>query len=203
MVSRVAAYRLLAWGLSVAAHAALVSVVLANAGVAKGPVARQAGELGVLTVSLYRSDGSRDPGAADQALSTERKEAAPPAVEEKTALAPQAMDAEPVFPLVEPAEPHYFFTRELAVRPQVRQDLAADFSIAGVPAQTVILRLFINEEGDIDRVALEQSYLPEEMAQRLVDAFSKLRFHPGTLDNAPVKSQMKIEVRLDDQPTPQ
>lgn len=94
-------------------------------------------------------------------------------------------------------EPRYYLLRELSVRPTVLDDATTRLALEGVPAQTVILRLFINEEGGIDRVATEQSVLPEAHAQRLIDAFAQARFLPGQLDGAPVKSQMRIEVRLE------
>lgn len=97
-------------------------------------------------------------------------------------------------------EPRYYLLRELSVRPTVLDDATTRLAFEGVPAQTVILRLFINEEGGIDRVATEQSVLPEAHAQRLIDAFTQARFLPGQLDGAPVKSQMRVEVRLESAP---
>lgn len=94
-------------------------------------------------------------------------------------------------------EPRYYLLRELSVRPAVLDDATTRLAFEGVPAQTVILRLFINEEGGIDRVAAEQSVLPEMHAQRLIEAFAQARFLPGQIDGAPVKSQMRIEVRLE------
>lgn len=94
-------------------------------------------------------------------------------------------------------EPRYYLLRELSVRPAVLDDATASLAFEGVPVQTVILRLFINEDGGIDRIATEQSVLPEAHAQRLIDAFAHARFLPGQIDGAPVKSQMRIEVRLE------
>ncbi|WP_194722880.1 energy transducer TonB [Noviherbaspirillum malthae] len=94
-------------------------------------------------------------------------------------------------------EPRYYLLRELSVRPAVLEDATPGLAFEGVPAQTVILRLFINEDGGIDRVAAEQSVLPEAHAQRLIEAFARARFLPGQLDGKPVKSQMRIEVRLE------
>jgi len=94
-------------------------------------------------------------------------------------------------------EPRYYLLRELSVRPAVLEDATTGLAFEGVPAQTVILRLFINEDGGIDRVAAEQSVLPEAHAQRLIDAFAHARFLPGQLEGKPVKSQMRIEVRLE------
>lgn len=94
-------------------------------------------------------------------------------------------------------EPRYYLLRELSVRPTVLDDATTRLSFEGVPAQIVILRLFINEEGGIDRIATEQSVLPEAHAQRLTEAFAQARFLPGQIDGAPVKSQMRVEVRLE------
>lgn len=96
-------------------------------------------------------------------------------------------------------KPHYFYLRELSEKPLVQQDIPADMLLAfpGFAAQTVVLRLFINEEGAIDHIQIEQSALPTAIEQSLISAFSNLKFHPGKIGRRAVHSQMKIEVRLE------
>lgn len=110
-----------------------------------------------------------------------------------------APEENPSRPFIKQPEPHYFRTKELTEKPQVLSDVSPDLGLAltGVPEQTAILRLFINEQGDIDRVVIEHSYLPEELVPLVTDGFSKMKFRPGKIDDTPVKSQLKIEVRLD------
>lgn len=100
------------------------------------------------------------------------------------------------FPIAIPS-PRYYRGSELTRRPRVLDNLPEHFSIDGVPSQNVILRLFINEEGGVDRVEAEQSFLPEAQGRELADAFTRLRFAPGEIGEDPVRSQMRIEVRLE------
>lgn len=187
-------YRQLSLGLSLAAHVAVGTVVVANVGT--GPATQFTPPSSVLKVQLVKLDSS--PGSTLAAAMPEAGEEMPSALPRTVATAaPELQNNEPAFLVPGQVEPHYFPTRELSLRPLVLKDIPPDIELVGVPAQTVILRLFINEEGDIDRVVTEQSFLPEEMARDLTDAFSKLKFHPGMRDGVPVKSQMKIEVKLE------
>lgn len=197
MQVRTAPFRLLAWGVSLSAHAVVIAGVMANSGIATLPVANAGSGEQVLQVRLHRADDRAALAAATDGAG-QRKEERMLAEGMRGVVGQDKASSQPLIPLVQAPEPRYFQSRELSVRPRVREDVPSDFGIDGVPAQAVILRLFINEEGDVDRVAVERSFLPEEQSQRLIDAFSKVRFHPGARDNVAVKSQMKIEVRLDD-----
>ena len=99
-----------------------------------------------------------------------------------------------------PAEPHYFRTSELTQKPVVVQDISSSFVIVvpDVPAQAAILRLFVNDEGNIDKVLIEDSHLPEHAERRIRDAFSRIRFQPGKIGRQAVRSQFRIEVLLEE-----
>lgn len=196
MQMRNAPFRMFAWGLSLSVHAAVVAGVMANAGIATSPAVNTGSGERILQVRLHRTDDRTAFAAIDGAVL--RKEDRTLAERDEGGAEQSNASAQPLIPLVQAPEQRYFLSRELSGRPRVREDVPSDFGLAGVPAQTVILRLFINEVGDIDRVAVERSFLPEEQSQRLIEAFSKVRFHPGARDNVAVKSQMKIEVRLED-----
>lgn len=71
-------------------------------------------------------------------------------------------------------------------------------TLPSVPAQSAVLRLLINESGDIDRVEIEETFLPEYAAHIVTDTFSKIKFHPGKINDIPVKSQLRIVVTLED-----
>lgn len=182
--------------MSLAAHLAVGAAVVAHAG---RPMADREGMPSVMTVHLVSIDASGNAGGKP-VLRTEtrdKRKAAPQVTAADTADRPIA--EQPLFPVPNAVEPRYFPARELTVRPRVTVDVPSDIRIAGVPSQTVILRLFINESGDIDRVVTEQSFLPEALAGQITGAFARLKFQPGTIGDTPVKSQMKIEVRLDDE----
>ncbi|RZI43159.1 hypothetical protein EGT07_09950 [Herbaspirillum sp. HC18] len=113
----------------------------------------------------------------------------------EAAFAGEAPDL-PVFTL---SEPYYFPSADLTERPGVLLDIFPDMAILvpDVEPQPAILRLFIDEEGRVDKAALEDSKLSEQAQQFIVKAFTKLKFKPGRIGDMPVKSQMKIEVALE------
>jgi hypothetical protein len=92
----------------------------------------------------------------------------------------------------------YFPADSLTQRPLVAVDVPPDLTLVvpGVPAQAAVLRLFINEYGDVDSVIVEDTLLPDAAQKKVTDAFSQLRFHPGEIRSVPVKSQLRIEVLL-------
>jgi hypothetical protein len=92
--------------------------------------------------------------------------------------------------------PRYFKLSELTEKPLVVQDVPDDLlrDIPGVSAEPMVLRLFINELGRVDRVAVESSRLSEAEERRVIDAFQATRFEPGKVGRLPVKSQLRIEV---------
>lgn len=190
-------YRQLSLGISLAAHFAAGAALIANAGI--GTASLESRGSNVMAVRLVRAEGQLEPAQrlgipAKESHQTKQAEPMMPVA----AAMPQQDENEALISLPAHAEPHYYPTRELSLRPIVTTDVSPAMQFVGVPAQSVILRLFINEEGSIDRVDTEQSFLPEDMAKDLRDAFSRVKFQPGMRDGNPVKSQMRIEVRLDD-----
>lgn len=102
-------------------------------------------------------------------------------------------------PLLRTFEARYFLSKELSEKPVVIEDINQDLRIAlpGIEAQSLVLILLINEEGLIDRVELEKTDLPLEIATQVINTFSSLKFQPGKIDQVAVKSQLKIEVQLE------
>lgn len=102
--------------------------------------------------------------------------------------------------LLPQAAPYYFATKELTQKPIVIRDVPVDMllHVPGVPTQAAVLRMLINEYGDVDRIIVENSLLPDSAQEIVIDAFSKIRFHPGEIRGTSVKSQIKIEVVLTD-----
>jgi hypothetical protein len=93
----------------------------------------------------------------------------------------------------------YFLANALTQKPLVAVDVPdLTLMVPGVPSQAAVLRLLINEYGDVDSVVVENSLLPDVAQKRVTDAFSQLRFHPGEIRGVPVKSQLRIEVLLKD-----
>jgi PIN domain nuclease of toxin-antitoxin system len=58
------------------------------------------------------------------------------------------------------------------------------------------LQLLINQYGDVDRVVVEESALPQVLLAELQAKFLQARFTPGRLDTRAVSSAVRIEVQL-------
>ncbi|MGI4849506.1 MAG: hypothetical protein ACRYGK_15430 [Janthinobacterium lividum] len=93
----------------------------------------------------------------------------------------------------------YFKTSQLSVKPALLQDIPAvlRLTVPGLVSQPVILRLLINEQGGVDQAELVDAALPAPAQQALADAFSALRFAPGQRAGQAVRSQLRIEVLLE------
>ena len=102
--------------------------------------------------------------------------------------------------LLKTVKPYYFAVKDLTQRPLVARDVPADFMliVPDVPSQAATLLMLISEYGDVDKVIVENSLLPEVAQKTVVDEFSKLKFNPGEVDGIPVKSQLRIEIMLEE-----
>jgi hypothetical protein len=100
--------------------------------------------------------------------------------------------------------PYYYGLKQLSKKPEVIEDVTTTLSLflPGIETQTAILRLLINERGEIDSVELEQSDLNADLIDIIKNAFRKLRFNPGEIDGLAVKCQLKIEVLLESADVP-
>jgi hypothetical protein len=58
----------------------------------------------------------------------------------------------------------------------------------------VVLRLLIDETGEVDQALVESSDLPSIFGETAASSFSQIRFSPGRVAAAAVKSQMLVEV---------
>jgi hypothetical protein len=141
-------------------------------------------------------------------------DAAPP-VMEKPVPAPQDTPSDPSFPPSPPVggpdsvfeilakpEPYYFPTNALAEKPQVTIDVPPMLAtpLPNESPDPAILRLRINELGMIDEVVIEKSSLSEPARRLITEAFGRMRFEPGKIDGKAVKSELRIEIRLEDIP---
>jgi len=61
----------------------------------------------------------------------------------------------------------------------------------------VVAHIYINENGRVDAVVLEDNFLSETARQFIEASFTAMEFRPGLLGTLPVKSELTIEVKLD------
>jgi hypothetical protein len=162
----------------------------------------------VLTISLEKEDGAGDSSDLKPSKSGGMEEPLDDYLPGFRPFTKTLAGQTPILPVPGKIEPRYFRTSELTEKPRVMHDdlhddsPAMELELPGVPPQSVALRLFINENGETDRVVIEDSHLPSDAARLVIAAFLKLRFHPGIVGDAPVKSQLRIEVMLADTPLP-
>ena len=116
---------------------------------------------------------------------------------------PQALNrTTETLPLPIPA-PTYYTADQLTKHPQLLSPPPTlDVAETGmrIPSGKVILKLWINESGEVISVDIEESNVPDAISAPAVAAFSKLRFVPGEINERPVGSLLRIEVTYDDAP---
>ncbi len=96
------------------------------------------------------------------------------------------------------AERHYFGPEVMTAQPQVAQGMIVGkiLVVPGITPQTVHLRVWISDEGAVERVALETP-MPEDEERMLLAAFTSVRFHPGRIGRIAVRGHLAMEVMLD------
>ena len=94
-----------------------------------------------------------------------------------------------------PIPPRYFSAHELDRRPQILSHVEPNFpALALAPAGRVVLRLYVDETGRVDTVAVESADRTGAFDAAAREAFAAARFLPGIKDGVPVKALMRIEV---------
>lgn len=198
---RTAGYRLpRVWALclSLMVHAALLVWIFIGGILQPGHAGLadfNAASLQVITIDLSKSDG------AVASVNDARKTAHNLGfVSVDAGTMAQAQKDSSILPALLPATPYYYSAKDLTQKPLVTHDVPTDMRliVPDVPAQAATLQILINEYGEIDQVKVENSLLPDAAQKTVVDAFAKIRFHPGEINGIPVKSQLRIEIMLED-----
>lgn len=65
-----------------------------------------------------------------------------------------------------------------------------------------VLRLFIDDQGQVRRVEAADDELPEPLFEAARQAFMAVRFSPGELDGRAVRSLIRVEVSFESEPLP-
>jgi len=128
-----------------------------------------------------------------------------PAVVPDPPPAPKALSAPPASPPVVDATPipappaptlTYHGSMGLDPPPRPLSDIEQLVpEAAGSRGGTVVLRLFINEQGTVDKAEVLRSTPPGLFDATALEAASRARFSPGYLAGVPVKSQVTFEVK--------
>lgn len=166
-------------------------VVTIAVSVSSAPVVSSVASPAVSPVALpvtLRSPASRQDEQAAPAESRERWS--------PLASSPQDAEANRDMPAISEADNDgYLPASQLTERPQVLRDIAPDWTQPPMP-QPVTGVLMINEFGDVDRVVLNDATLTPVQQDALRSQLAGARFAPGKLYGRPVKTALRIEVRL-------
>jgi TonB family protein len=101
----------------------------------------------------------------------------------------------PTKPAIGSADPVYYKRSQLEARPYIVTKVDPQYPWGGPPdGGKARIRLFINERGFVDRVAIVESTASPKFGEAAADAFRKAQFEPGKLKGVAVKSQVLIEV---------
>ena len=187
-------WHLSAWGVSLLAHVGLIWLFSSGEGVSFDSVGDKNASPQVSVVEMLSV-------AHDTEVKTAKRsgrEARIVSAVEKRRLSDQQAVIPVSFPL--PSAPYYFSVKELTRKPLIMQDISKDLTlnVPTVPSQAATLRMLINEYGSIDHIVVEDSSLPEIEQEMVIESFSKMRFYPGEINGVPVRSQLRIEVMLND-----
>ena len=113
---------------------------------------------------------------------------------QRPALAQRPPEPAPALPA-----PRYFPLNALTQAPRVASGLIGEglLVIPGIGAHQATIQVWINERGEVDRVAIAESDLPEDTRQQVIAALAAVRFHPGKIGRITVSSQMQMDILLD------
>lgn len=119
----------------------------------------------------------------------------------KQPLAPPEVLPSPV----DITESIYFPRNSLTTPPQLVQnvDLSPVAILAGEIKKPVILELFINEQGSIDKIDVQSNELDSGFDEKLRELLLQLKFTGGKISNTAVKSRIRIEVMSVEAPKPE
>ncbi len=111
------------------------------------------------------------------------------------------MDGADLLPIPGPA---YYTSDQLTKRTRAIavQELDTPEMKAIIVAGKLILKLWIDNQGQVEDVVVESSELPEIFAAVAVKAFRQSRFAPGERNGQRVATVMRIEVSYEDKRLP-
>lgn len=122
-----------------------------------------------------------------------------PAPSPTTSVSQAARPPQPAPAVVNAPQPHYLEAGEWTDAPALVQDIAADQMLVSprLTASPLRITLFINEQGRVDKLAIDAPSLPEFETQLVHAAFAEVRFEPARLRGLAVKSSLTIELKLE------
>jgi protein TonB len=113
--------------------------------------------------------------------------------ETPSAIPPQPQSAPRRSGLLRP--PRYFMAEELDRRPLIQSQVEPQFPVLALgPTGRVVLRLYVGEDGRVERIAVESGDPTGAFEAAARAAFAPARFLPGMKGGVAVKALLRIEV---------
>ena len=93
------------------------------------------------------------------------------------------------------AAPVYYTANQLDQRPQIKLHIEPVFPPgAAVSSGRVVLRLYISEQGEVEKMVVVSAEPPGLFEKSALDAFAAARYTPGMKNGGPVPSLIALEV---------
>jgi hypothetical protein len=104
-----------------------------------------------------------------------------------------------ILPAPAAAEPYYFLPRELTESPVVVRDISPRMvkALPDTSRRPVLVHLLIHEDGDVDQALIDEETLSKQAKHFISEAFATVKFRPCRIGELSVKSELSIEVTLD------
>jgi hypothetical protein len=102
-------------------------------------------------------------------------------------------------PVLQGTPPYYYLLSELTENPVLVRDIAP-YKVEVLPDMSrrpVVVQLLISEKGDVDQVMIEGTSLSEQAKRYIREAFATAKFRAGKIGDLQVKSELSIEVTLE------
>jgi TonB family protein len=96
-----------------------------------------------------------------------------------------------------PLAPRYYAAHELDQRPLIMTHVEPRFPVLALaPTGRVVLQLYVDETGRVEKVAVESDDPNGAFAQSAREAFAGARYFPGKKGGVSVKALLRIEVNF-------
>jgi hypothetical protein len=148
------------------------------------PLAQQSGEAALPSRATAAATPAADPLTGPAPVV--REPSAPP---QPVAAATAQASSPP------PPDPVYLPRGQLTVAPKLLSEVDLPFppDVEGIVDLKVKVTLFIDEEGAVQRVRVDTPNVHPSFERVLRDSFAAARFSPGELNQARVRSQLRLE----------
>lgn len=81
-------------------------------------------------------------------------------------------------------------------QPLSEVDVAFPSAVDGLVDLKIQVTLFIDEDGFVRKVRVDNPDVPQEFTQAIIDSFLPVRFKPGEVQTVAARSQLRVEIEF-------